>query len=154
MPKVSAGILLYRIKDDVLQVFLVHPGGPFWTKKDVGAWSIPKGLQEKDEELLDAAQREFREETGFSIAGKFIPLSPVIAYRGKEIHAWAVEGDCDPGKINSSTFNMEWPPHSGREQEFPEADRAGWFTISEAKEKINKGQVRLLDELVNILAAE
>jgi len=152
MPKVSAGILLYRKKDDVPEVFLVHPGGPFWAGKDLGAWSIPKGLPEKGEDLLAAAQREFQEETGFSLSGKFIPLSPVTAYRGKEIHAWAVEGDADPGKMSSNTFTMEWPPKSGKQQEFPEADRAGWFTIEEAKKKINKGQVRLLEELVKVLA--
>jgi predicted NUDIX family NTP pyrophosphohydrolase len=152
MPKISAGLLLYRTKNGVLQVLLVHPGGPLWTNKDPGAWSIPKGLCEPGEDLFSAAQREFLEETGFSVSGNFIPLSPVTIYRGKEIHAWAVEGDCDPGNMRSNVFTMEWPPNSGRQQEFPEADRAGWFTIEEAKEKINKGQVRLLDELVKILA--
>jgi predicted NUDIX family NTP pyrophosphohydrolase len=152
MPKVSAGLLVYRIKDDALQVLLVHPGGPFWKNKDLGAWSIPKGLPDKGEDLLTAAQREFQEETGFSVSGNFVPLSPVTAYRGKEIHAWAVEGDFDPVKMSSNMFNMEWPPNSGRQQEFPEADRAGWFTIEEAKKKINKGQVPLLDELRKVLA--
>ena len=147
MAKVSAGILLYRRQGGVLQVFLVHPGGPLWAKKDLGAWSIPKGEIDPGEDALSAARREFEEETGFPVSGNFIPLSPVRLKSGKVVHAWAVEGDCDPEVIRSNTFSMEWPPRSGRQQEFPEIDRALWFGLKEAKGKINKGQVPLLEEL-------
>jgi len=147
MAKVSAGLLLYRRHDDIMEVFLVHPGGPFWAKKDAGAWSIPKGLIDPGEEPLSAARREFEEETGFTIAGEFIPLGPVKVASGKTIQAWAVEGDCDPDALRSNTFEMEWPPRSGKKQQFPEVDRGGWFNLDEAKEKINKGQVPFIEEL-------
>jgi predicted NUDIX family NTP pyrophosphohydrolase len=151
MLQISVGLLMYRWRDSVLEVFLVHPGGPFWAKKDLGSWSIPKGLIERGEDLVDAARREFHEETGFSAPGRLIPLAPVKVQSGKMIQAWAVEGDCDPEKARSNTFSMEWPPRSGRKQEFPEVDRAAWFGISDAQEKINKGQIPLLEELGRIL---
>jgi len=147
MPKISAGILMYRLKDGRLQVLLVHPGGPFWAKRDAGAWSIPKGLIDGDEDPLGAAKREFKEETGFSVSGRFIPLSKQRTDSGKVIMAWAVEGDIDASNIKSNTFKMEWPPRSGRMREFPEIDRAGWFDIEEAKEKINAGQLGFIEEL-------
>jgi len=147
MAKISAGILLYRKRKSGLQVFLVHPGGPLWENKDLGAWSIPKGEIDPGENALSAARREFEEETGFPVSGNFIPLSPVRLKSGKLVHAWAVEGDCDPEAIRSNTFSMEWPPRSGRQQEFPEIDRATWLDLEEAKGKINKGQVPLLEEL-------
>jgi predicted NUDIX family NTP pyrophosphohydrolase len=151
MPKISAGLLVYRLRDGVIEVFLVHPGGPFWAKKDPGAWSIPKGLIDKDEESLAAAQREFKEETGLEISGHFAQLTPAKMKSGKVVRAWAVEGDCDPSAITSNTFSMEWPPNSGRQQEFPEIDRAAWFGIEEAKKKINQGQIDLLEELLQML---
>jgi predicted NUDIX family NTP pyrophosphohydrolase len=145
--KISAGILMYRRRGGDLQVFLVHPGGPLWAKKDLGAWSIPKGEIDPGEEALSAARREFEEETGFPVSGRFLPLSPVKLRSGKLVRAWAVEGDCDPEAVRSNTFPMEWPPRSGRRQEFPEIDRAAWFGREEAKEKINEGQLPLLEEL-------
>ena len=147
MPIVSAGLLLYRTRGGRLQVFLVHPGGPLWSKKDAGAWSIPKGLLDQGEAPLEGAKREFREETGFTASGQFIPLTHVRLRSGKVIQAWAVESDCDPALIKSNTFSMEWPPRSGRQQEFPEVDRASWFDVEEAKQKINPGQANLLEEL-------
>ncbi|MGE5300707.1 MAG: NUDIX domain-containing protein [Acidobacteriota bacterium] len=147
MAKISAGILLYRKRKGGLEVFLVHPGGPLWAKKDLGAWSIPKGEIDPGEDALYAARREFEEETGFPVSGTFIPLSPVRLKSGKLVHAWAIEGDCDPEAIRSNTFSMEWPPKSGRQQEFPEIDRATWLDLEEAKGKINKGQAPLLEEL-------
>jgi predicted NUDIX family NTP pyrophosphohydrolase len=154
MPKVSAGLLMYRYQCDNVQFFLVHPGGPLWAHKDIAAWSIPKGLLEAGEEPLVAAQREFEEETGIKPAGKFAPLDPVRQKGGKIIQAWAFEGDCDPSTIKSNFFLLEWPPGSGRFQEFPEVDRAGWFTLEDAKIKIHKGQVALLEELDKILRPE
>jgi predicted NUDIX family NTP pyrophosphohydrolase len=150
MPKISAGILMYRLKDGRLQVLLVHPGGPFWAKKDAGAWSIPKGLIDEGEDRLEAAKREFEEETGFNVSGRFIPLSEQRARSGKIIIAWAVEGDIDTSKVKSNTFQMKWPPRSGRQQEFPEIDRAEWFDIEEAKKRINQGQKGFLEELEKI----
>ena len=147
MAKISAGILMYRKRNGELQVFLVHPGGPLWAKKDLGAWSIPKGEIDPGEDPLSAAQREFEEETGVKISGRFIPLSSVKLKSGKVVRAWAVEGNCDPEVIRSNTFSTEWPPRSGRKQEFPEIDRAEWFELAEAKEKINKGQTPLIEEL-------
>ncbi len=147
MPRNSAGILLYRKKNGVLRVFLIHPGGPFFAKKDAGAWSIPKGEIGEGEDPLAAGRREFEEETGCRPEGRFIPLLPITQKGGKTVLAWAVEGDCDPGTIKSNTFTLEWPPKSGRMREFPEADRAGWFTIEEAKQKINPAQAALLEEL-------
>src|ERR1700733_10588544 len=138
MAKQSAGILLYRKTGSSLQVFLVHPGGPFFKNKDAGAWSIPKGEFLDDEDALVAAKREFFEETGQAISnGKFIPLKPVQLKSGKIVHAWAIEGDIDHETITSNLFEMEWPPKSGRMQSFPEIDRAGWFDVDEARIKIN-----------------
>ncbi|UCF86549.1 MAG: NUDIX domain-containing protein [Nitrospiraceae bacterium] len=151
MPKISAGIVMFRFQNRAPQVFLVHPGGPFWANKDLGAWSIPKGLPDQEENLLAAAQREFREETGFTVSGNFLQLTPVKQKSGKVIHAWAVEGDCNPGEVKSNTFSLEWPPRSGKQQEFPEVDRAAWFDIKEARERIIPGQLGLLEELQQIL---
>jgi len=145
--KQSAGILLYRFREGKLEVLLVHPGGPFWAKKEAGAWSIPKGEFAEGEDPLSAANREFHEETGFSVSGKFIALPAVKQAGGKFVYAWAVEGDCDAAAVKSNTFSMEWPPRSGKRTEFPEVDRAGWFPLELAKDKILKGQMRLLDEL-------
>jgi predicted NUDIX family NTP pyrophosphohydrolase len=145
--KKAAGILLFRLGDSGLEVFLVHPGGPFWKKKDAGAWSIPKGELEENEDPLNAAKREFNEETGVSVDGDFVFLTPVKQPGGKLVYAWAMEGDCDPKSIKSNMFSLEWPPRSGKREEFPEVDRAGWFTLEVAKDKILKGQVGLLDEL-------
>lgn len=153
MPKTSAGILLYRRKDNVLRVFLVHPGGPFFAKKDEEAWSVPKGELDEGEDALTAARREFEEETGCRPQGKFIPLSPVTQKGGKTVLAWAMEGDCDADTIRSNTFALEWPPKSGRVQDFPEVDRAGWFTVDEAKKKINPAQAALVDELLSKLTS-
>jgi predicted NUDIX family NTP pyrophosphohydrolase len=148
VPRQSAGLLLYRRRAGALEVFLVHPGGPFWAKKDLGAWSIPKGEFEPDEDPLEAARREMREETGFDIAGPFLPLAPVKQPGGKLVHAWAVEADVDPARVVSNTFTIEWPPRSGRQQTFPEIDRAAWFPIDEARRRILRGQAPLLDNLV------
>ncbi len=147
MARLSAGLLLYRRRGGVLEVFLVHPGGPFWAGKDAGAWSIPKGEFSPGEDPLAAARREFGEETGFTAAGEFLPLTPLKQPSGKIIQAWAVAGDCDPGAIRSNTFTLEWPPRSGRRQEFPEVDRAGWFSLPTAREKISKGQAGFLEEI-------
>ncbi len=151
MTKTSAGLLLYRFRAGVLEVFLIHPGGPFWEKKDLGAWSIPKGELDEGEDAFEAARREFEEETGFRPEGIFLELTPVRQRSGKIVHAWAVEGDCDSRAVRSNTFTMEWPPRSGRQQEFPEVDRAGWFTVDLAKEKILEGQRGLLAQVELIL---
>ncbi|HMD98283.1 MAG TPA: NUDIX domain-containing protein [Terriglobia bacterium] len=148
MPKKSAGLLLFREVSGQLQVLLVHPGGAFWAKKDDGAWSIPKGEFEDDEDPLPAAKREFREETGFTLPeGEFIPLQPIRQAGGKLVYAWAVNQDLDPAALKSNTFSMEWPPKSGRHREFPEIDRAAWFAIETATHKILKGQAPLLEQL-------
>jgi len=147
MPKESAGLLLYRRSNGLLEVFLVHPGGPFWAKKDAGSWSIPKGEIEAGEDLLEAAKREFQEETGLVPVGTFQPLEPIRQKGGKIVHAWAAECDLDSATIKSNTFSMEWPPRSGKMQEFPEIDRAGWFEIGVAKRKILKSQLALLEQL-------
>jgi len=147
MAKQSAGILLYRIVDGQLQVFLVHPGGPFFKNKDDSSWSIPKGEFTDDENPLDAAKREFLEETGQIINGNFIELTPIQQKGGKTVHAWAVEGDIDHETIVSNTFEIEWPPRSGKKQSFPEIDRAAWFDLETAKVKINAAQAGLIDEL-------
>jgi predicted NUDIX family NTP pyrophosphohydrolase len=152
MAKQSAGVLLYRFRQAALEVFLVHPGGPFWAKKDLGAWSIPKGEPVPGEDLLARAQREFAEETGAAVTGTFRPLAPVKQSGGKIVHAWAVEGDCDAAAIKSNSFDLEWPPRSGRIQAFPEVDRAAWFALPAARDKINPGQVGLLDALERLLA--
>ena len=150
--KQSAGILLYRIRDGVPEVLLVHPGGPFWTRKDAGAWSIPKGEFIQEEEPLHAAQREFAEETGTALRGEFAALEPVRQKGGKTIHAWSIEGDLDAAAVRSNVFSMEWPPKSGTQKEFPEVDRAQWFTIAEGRSRINPGQAQLLDQLEAALA--
>jgi predicted NUDIX family NTP pyrophosphohydrolase len=147
MAKQSAGILLYRKIDDQLQVFLVHPGGPFFKNKDDDAWSIPKGEFLDDEDALTAAKREFLEETGQSVDGNFIPLNPVTLKSGKKVFAWALEGDINHEIIVSNLFEIEWPPKSGKKQSFPEVDRAAWFDIETAKLKINGAQVGFIEEL-------
>jgi predicted NUDIX family NTP pyrophosphohydrolase len=147
MAAVSAGLLPYRRRDGTLEVFLVHPGGPFWAKKDVGAWSIAKGEASLNEDLLCCARREFAEETGLAIDGDFVALGQVRQSGGKMVHAWAVEAALDPSHVSSNSFEMEWPPRSGRRQSFPEVDRAGWFSLDTAREKLVKGQLPLLDAL-------
>jgi predicted NUDIX family NTP pyrophosphohydrolase len=138
---------MYRRRAGTLEVFLVHPGGPFWARKDAGAWSIPKGEIDPTEEPLAAARREFAEETGLAAEGAFRPLAPVTQAGGKIVQAWAVEGDLDPSALQSNTFSIEWPPRSGRQKTFPEVDRAAWFSLDVAREKINPAQAALLDEL-------
>jgi predicted NUDIX family NTP pyrophosphohydrolase len=150
--KTSAGILLYRRRGDALEVFLVHPGGPFWAKKDLGAWSLPKGEVGEGEDLLTAARREFTEETGFTVDGEFRPLEPLRQPSRKTIHAWAVEGDCDPAALRSNTFEMEWPPKSGQRRAFPEVDRGEWFSLDEARRRIIAGQAPFLDQLTRLRA--
>ena len=142
---------MYRAKAGVIQILLAHPGGPFFRNKDEGAWSIPKGEPDVEEDLLVTAQREFEEETGLKACGPFIPLKPIKQKGGKIVHAWAFEGDCDSTTIKSNSFTMEWPPKSGRQQEFPEIDRAEFFDLPAAKKKIKAGQEALLDELGEIL---
>lgn len=144
---------MFRIRNGALEVLLVHPGGPFWAKKDDGAWSIPKGEFRAEEEPLAAARREFQEETGFPARGAFLPLTPVRQRGGKVIHAWAFAGDCDPAELRSNPFSLEWPPRSGRRRRFPEVDRAGWFTVPAALRKIVPGQRALVAELATILRA-
>jgi predicted NUDIX family NTP pyrophosphohydrolase len=143
----SAGLILYKRADGEPLVLLAHPGGPFWAKKDRGAWSIPKGLVEGDETPLDAAIREFTEETGFAAEGVFVPLGSVTQRGGKRVEAWAVEGDCDPAALKPGMFEMEWPPRSGRMAQFPEIDRVAWFTLAEARERILAGQAPFIDRL-------
>ena len=148
--KKSAGFLVFRRKDSGTEVFLVHPGGPFWQRKDEGAWSIPKG-EFQDEPPLEAAVREFQEETGLSPSGNFLELSPIKQAGGKTVFAWALEWDCDPTTIKSNTFTMEWPKGSGVMREFAEVDRAGWFNLKEARKKLLKGQVTFLEQLQEML---
>ena len=149
--KSSAGLLLYRIREAAIEVLLVHPGGPYWKNKDEGAWSVPKGEFLAAEDPLVAARREFFEETGIAIEGELYPLKPLRQPGGKIIHAWAVAGDLDPATIVSNTFEIEWPPRSGRLQSFPEIDRGAWFSLPEARRKILRGQVPLLEELAQML---
>jgi predicted NUDIX family NTP pyrophosphohydrolase len=151
MAKTSAGILLYRKANNRLEVFLVHPGGPFWAHKDSGAWSIPKGEFESGEQPLAAAKREFKEETGYEIKGDFKELTPVKQSSAKTVYAWAVQGDVDAGAIRSNTFTLQWPPKSGRYEDFPEVDRAQWFDLPTAKQKIVAGQVGLLEQLETLV---
>jgi predicted NUDIX family NTP pyrophosphohydrolase len=150
MGKQSAGLLLFRRKKE-LEIMLVHPGGPFWKNKDEGAWSIPKGEFSDEEDALEAAKREFREETGFEIDGKFLSLQPIKQKSGKWVLAWAVEKDLDVSTIESNLFEMEWPPRSGKTQKFPEIDKAAWFELTEAKQKINSAQASLIDQLISHL---
>lgn len=147
MAKKSAGILLYRIVNNSLEILLVHPGGPFWAKKDLGSWSIPKGEFSDDENPLEAARREFKEEIGVDINGEFIELTPIKQRSGKIVHGFAVKADIDPKLIKSNTFEMEWPPKSGQKQSFLEIDKGEWFNLADGKIKINKFQIALLDEL-------
>src|SRR5262249_25172978 len=140
MPRVSAGLLMYRIRDGTVQVLLAHPGGPIFQRKDDGAWTIRKGEVEQGEDLLETAKREFEEGTGVRPSGPFIPLRLVKQKGGKVVHAWAFEGDCDPSAIVSNTFRMEWPPKSGRQVEFHEIDRADFFDLAAANRKIKAGQ--------------
>ncbi len=147
MAKVSAGLLLYRRSASGLEVLLVHPGGPFWARKDAGSWSIPKGELDAGEDPLAAARREVLEETGFEAGGTAVPLGSVKQKGGKVVHAWAVEHDADPARLRSNTFTIEWPPRSGRMSSFPEIDRAEWFEIDQARRRILAGQLPLLDAL-------
>jgi predicted NUDIX family NTP pyrophosphohydrolase len=151
MPKKSAGLLLFRESAAGLEVLLVHPGGPFWAKKDDGSWSIPKGEFADDEEPLAAAQREFEEELGARPAGDFMPLKPLKQPSGKLVFAWALRFDFDPSSLKSNVFSMEWPPKSGRQREFPEVDKAAWFGLEAARRKILKGQAPFLDQLLRRL---
>jgi predicted NUDIX family NTP pyrophosphohydrolase len=150
--KRSAGILLYRLSGGAPEVLLVHPGGPFWARRDAGAWSVPKGEYEDADDPLAAARREFEEETGTALeTGELLELGDVKQKNGKVVSAWAAEGDLDPDAVHSNTFTMEWPPRSGRTAEFPEIDRAGWFGIDEAREKLNPAQAEFLDRLLELL---
>jgi predicted NUDIX family NTP pyrophosphohydrolase len=148
----SAGILLYRITNSSVEFFIVHPGGPLWKNKDIGAWSIPKG-EFTNELPVEAAKREFLEETGITLKGEFIALTPVKLKSGKIIHAFLKEGNADAEKITSNEFEMEWPPRSGKKKQFPEIDRAGWFSVDEAKQKLNPAQALLIAEAENIIFA-
>jgi predicted NUDIX family NTP pyrophosphohydrolase len=152
MPKRSAGLLMYRRVDSALRLLLVHPGGPFWAKKDNGAWSIPKGEYVDGEDPLAVARREFAEELGCEPSGAPWPLGEITQAGRKVVTGWAIEGDVDVTTITSNTFEMEWPPKSGRRQTFPEVDRAAWFTVEEAREKILAGQQPLIDRLVDGIA--
>jgi len=147
----SGGILLFRQLDGRLQVMLVHPGGPYWDNKDEGVWSIPKGLFEENEGPLEAARREFAEETGFEAEGEFIELGEFVQQSGKIVHAWALESDLDTTRIRSNTFTLEWPPNSGRFEDYPEIDRGQWFDIAEARTKITKGQLGFISRLIERL---
>ena len=151
MDKLSAGILLYRFRDGLFEVLIAHPGGPFWAKKDEGAWSIPKGLVDHGEDLLKAAIREFEEETGYRVSGEFIKLTPIRLRAGKIVVPFALEYDLDPETIVSNTFETEWPPRSGRQQAFPEIDRAAWLDPETAKKKLNPAQASIVDELQRVL---
>jgi predicted NUDIX family NTP pyrophosphohydrolase len=146
--RTSAGILLYRKKDKFIEVFLIHPGGPFWKGKEKGAWSIPKGEFTKGEDPLTVAKREFNEETGQTIDGVFMELKPIQQKGGKMVYAWAVEGNADAENISSNTFKTEWPYKSGKWITIPEVDKAGWFSIEEAKEKMNVAQAAFIDDLI------
>lgn len=151
MAKTSAGLILYRMQSGQLEVLLVHPGGPFWSKKDEGAWFVPKGELNVGDEPLAGAKREFEEETGLKPEGEFLALGNVKQKSGKTIVAWAFEGDCDPSSIKSNTFSIEWPPKSGRQQEFPEIDRAGFFTVPQAKAKMHPVEYPLVLRLHELL---
>jgi predicted NUDIX family NTP pyrophosphohydrolase len=153
MPRISAGLLMYRRRPGGLEVLLVHPGGPFWKNKDAGAWSIPKGEVEEGEDRLTAARREFAEELGFAAnaSGRYVPLTPVKQKSGKVVHAWAFEGDCDPSACKSNTMRMLWPPKSGKWITVPEVDQAEFFDLPTARAKINPAQAALLAELAQAL---
>ena len=145
---VSAGILMYRLREGRVEVLLAHPGGPWWRRKDAAAWTIPKGGVMPGETPLEAARREFAEELGFPPPGDVFPLEPLKQPSRKLVHAWAVEGDWDPARLKSNLFELEWPPRSGRMQSFPEVDRAAWFPVEEARAKLLRGQVAFLDQLL------
>jgi predicted NUDIX family NTP pyrophosphohydrolase len=147
MPRASAGLVMHRRRGGGREVLLVHPGGPFWAKKDLGAWTIPKGELAEGEDELTTARREFEEETGLRPEGPFHPLGSVKQKAGKLVHAWAFEGDCDPAAIRSNTVRVQWPPGSGQWRTFPEVDRAEWFDLAEARRRINPAQAALLDAL-------
>jgi predicted NUDIX family NTP pyrophosphohydrolase len=149
--KISAGILLYRVRDHTVEVFLAHPGGPYWARKDDGAWSIPKGEVAEGADLLATAYTEFHEETGSPLEGEPEPLTPLKQPSGKLVHAWAVRGDIDAASIRSNTFAIEWPPGSGKWQDFPEVDRAAWFELAAARQKLLAGQCGFLDQLQDYL---
>jgi len=151
MPLHSAGLLLHRLRDGRLELFLAHPGGPYWAKKDDGVWSIPKGLIDPDEDPLAAARREFHEETGHVIDGEFIPLGELKQKGNKIVHAWAVAGDIDAESIRSNTYAVQWPPKSGQWRRYPEIDRAGWFGVADARRKILPGQAGFIDRLIELL---
>jgi predicted NUDIX family NTP pyrophosphohydrolase len=151
MTRQSAGVLVFRAGAAGLEVLLVHPGGPFWAKKDAGAWSLPKGEAEPGEDLLAAARRELAEETGCTVAGEPLALGSLRQPGGKVVHAWAVRGDFDPAQLRSGTFTLEWPPRSGRQREFPEVDRAEWFPLAEARTRILRGQLGFLERLERAL---
>jgi predicted NUDIX family NTP pyrophosphohydrolase len=153
LKRISAGLLLYRSAPAGVEVLLVHPGGPFWARKDLGAWSIPKGEAEEGEDLLAVAHRELAEETGFTATGSALSLGQVRQRSGKVVHAWAVPSDADPSRLRSNTFEIEWPPRSGRVRAFPEVDRAEWFDLAEARRRINPAQAAFLDALVAALGA-
>ena len=154
MAKLSAGILLYRLADDSLEVMLVHPGGPLWQNKDLGAWSIPKGEFLPGQDPLATAKREFKEETGGTVRGSFTEMMPVRQAGGKLVYAFAVEGDFDVTKLKSNTFSMEWPPKSGRMEEIPEVDRGEWFDLNTARIKMNPAQAAFIDQLEALLAED
>lgn len=145
---------MYRLRGGEAEVLIVHPGGPFWAKKDIGAWSIPKGEYLPGDDPLETARREFREEMGSDVAGQFTALKPVRQAGGKLVTAFAVEGDFDTSTLESNTFEMEWPPRSGRKQEFPEVDRAEWFDLATAREKLNPTQATLVDQLAPLIDAD
>ena len=149
--KLSAGILLYRKREAEIEVFLVHPGGPYWAAKDSGAWSLPKGLYVDGEDPLTAARREFSEETGSEVTGPFRELLPVTQPSGKVVSVWAVEGDLDATTVKSNRFSLEWPPHSGKTQEFPEVDCGAWFDLATARKKLQPGQRPFIEQLVQLL---
>lgn len=148
----SAGLLLFRLVPAGLELFLAHPGGPFWHNRDAGAWTIPKGVAEEGEDILAAACREFEEETGVHPEGPFLPLGSIRQKAGKVVHAWAWEGDADPARISSNTMRTEWPRASGRFITFPEVDRCGWFDAEAARDKINPAQAELIDRLLGLLS--
>ena len=153
MSRASAALLPYRLKAGVLEVFLVHLGGPFWARRDDGAWLLAKGEIDGDEDALAAARREFTEETGFTAVGEFLPLGTITQKAGKEVTAWAVAFDADPAQLRSNTFSMEWPKGSGRMREFPEVDRAAWFSAGEARRKLLAAQLPFIERLEGLLAA-
>ncbi|HXW29338.1 MAG TPA: NUDIX domain-containing protein [Xanthobacteraceae bacterium] len=152
--KRSAGLLMYRREEEDILLLLVHPGGPFWAKKDFGSWSIPKGEYAEDEDALAAARREFAEETGFQPEGEFQPLGELIQSGGKRVIAWAVCGNFDPQTLTSNRFEMEWPPRSGQIRSFPEVDRAAWFTVAEARKRLLPAQTTLIDRLLDRISPE